>query len=691
MFKNLLASLILLLAGFTVNAQELKVCGTTEMWKEAIQKDPVAAERNAQLREFQQNFASYAERTAGGTFIYTIPVVFHVMHEYGNENISKAQIEDAMRILNLSFRKLNPDTVDVIPLFQPIFADCEIQFRLANLDPQGNCTDGITRTYTRLTNNAGDNVKSLIQWNSSRYLNIWVVKHIASGAAGYAYYPGISGSIDGIVILHDYVGGIGTSNGSNYTERSLTHEVGHWLDLPHVWGSSNTPGLASNCNIDDGIWDTPNTRGTNLTGCNTAQNTCGQVDNVQNYMDYSTCHKMFTEGQRDRMHNALNSSVGSRNNLWDPSNLLLTGTEDNHVTTACTPKADFSNQKFQICAGSSLIFKDASWRDEITGRTWIFNGGSPATDTASSVTVTYATPGTYDVTLIVTSAGGTDTLTRTASVTVIPAVSLTQIPYSEGFESLIIPGSEWAIENPENNNEWTINSLGAATGLNSIRLVNQVGNVQGSTDGLITPALNFTGMTGVQLTYKLAFAPKVPSDTSAFKIYVSTNCGRTWQLRSNRYGSVIHTAPPNFAGAWVPLSTHWTNQSLSLAAFSNQPNVRIKFEFVNHNGNNIYLDDINVASTIGIEYLAEKYNLNIFPNPAGGVLNVEMNLQQSAPVKLELTDLAGRMIYSRDLGMQPAGAMRSAIHNDNNFSGMYILRIKAGDDLIQSPVVFGAE
>jgi PKD repeat protein len=689
MLKKIAAVMMLLTMGVNVNAQEVKYCGATEMWNEAVKNDPAAAQRRASIADFKERYKQFAERTATGSIVFTIPIVFHVIHEYGSENISKAQIEDAVRLLNLSYQKLNPDTVNVIPLFQPIFANCQIQFRLANIDPQGNCTDGITRTYSLLTRSAGDNVKSLSQWNSANYLNIWVVKNIASGAAGYAYYPGISAGIDGIVILHDYVGGIGTSPGSNYNERALTHEVGHWLDLPHTWGSSNTPGLASNCNIDDGISDTPNTIGV-MGGCNTSMNSCGDIANVQNYMDYAACPKMFTEGQKDRMHLTLYSSVSSRDNLSAPANLLATGTEDGRVINACAPRADFDSKIYNICSGSTVNFKDVSWRGDVVSRQWIFAGGTPAADTSANPTVTYANPGKFDVTLIVTSANGTDTLTRSEVVNVISAVSSNQAPYSEGFENLVIANSDWQIENPNLNNTWTINNLAAATGSYSIRLQNNSGSTDGSVDALISPSFSTLGQSGISLSFKMAFAPKVTSDSSIFRVYVSTNCGRTWVLRYNKASTNIHTATPNFAGNWAPtLASQWSTQTIALTPYGNQSNVRLKFEFTNDKGNNLYLDDINITAAVGINDInSSQYNLQVYPNPASQNLNIALEPQRNADITIELTDLAGRSVYSYDAGKVAAGEFHHAIEN-KGFNGMYILRVRAGEDSMQKPVIFG--
>ena len=407
-----------------VKAQEnqFKVCGTTEMVEKEMLRDPSYQSLRNQLEEFTRSYSESFEipESESGLPIYTIPVVFHVMHDYGAENISKAQIEDAMIIFNQSFQKLNDDTGDVIPAFQSIFADCQIEFRLAQKDPSGNCSDGITRHYTELTYGAGDNVKPLAYWPSNKYFNIYVVNSIGSGAAGYAYYPGAQAGIDGVVIRHDYVGGIGTSNGSNYTERSLTHEVGHYLNLMHTWGNSNTPGLPSNCNLSDQVSDTPTTVGVANFSCNTSQSTCSFLDNVQNYMDYAGCHKMFTNGQKSRMHSALNSPVGNRNNLWQIPNLVATGTNNGFIPPPCTPVADFSNKSYMICTGDVITFTDASWNNTPTGWNWTFAGGTPSVSTAQNPVITYNSPGVYDVTLTVSNAAGSNSLTRTGIIVVSP-------------------------------------------------------------------------------------------------------------------------------------------------------------------------------------------------------------------------------------------------------------------------------
>ena len=274
--------------------------------------------------------------------VYTIPVVFHVLHQNTAENISFDQIEDAVSILNRDFRLNNTDAGSVHANFIGMPADAEIEFALATIAPNGDCFNGVTRTYTYYTylgDNGGDQIQAVIDgndvyngnWPGDEYLNIYVASDIG-GAAGYTTNPGWSGTGmgNGIWIQHGYVGSIGT--GSVQRSRSLTHEVGHWLNLSHNWGPNNNPGNTSSCSDDDGVDDTPECIG--VTTCNLSSNTCSgdnaywgfnQIDNVENYMEYSYCSKMFTQGQVDRMRVALTSSAGGRNNIWKAANLAAVG------------------------------------------------------------------------------------------------------------------------------------------------------------------------------------------------------------------------------------------------------------------------------------------------------------------------------------------------------------------------------
>jgi len=693
--KNfIIVCISLILLSFTnLNAQQYRNCATDDMVRIAMEKDATYGTNRAALELFTSNYIQQqGNQKTSGTILYTIPIVFHVIHNYGSENISKAQILDAVDILNKSFQKLYSDSTLVCSIFQNNIADVQVQFRLAQLDPNGNCTDGITRTVSSQTYDADDGVKALIDWPSNKYFNVWVVQNIGSGAAGYAYYPGISASIDGVVIRSDYTGSIGTSSGSNYAARSLVHEVGHWLNLSHTWGGTNNPGLPQNCSDDDFVADTPNTIGVANFSCDTAQVTCSTVDNVQNYMDYASCHYMFTNGQKARMHAALNSPAGQRNNLHTQSNLISTGTDDGFTPVACVPQADFNNDVKYICTGTSVTFNDLSWRGDATSWQWDFPGGTPSTSTDQNPVVQYNTPGVYDVTLTATNSAGSNSLTRTGHVVVSPANGIYIVPFTEDLEgvSSVPSGYDWIVENNAGN-AWTISTVAAFSGTNALRLINHSGNPNGTTDAFVTPGYDLTNIVSASMTFKLAFAARSTNSTDQLKVFASTNCGQQWNIRYTKSGLNLSTAGI-LSASFIPSGpSQWRTETVNIngVAYNNQPSVKFKFEYLQNTGNNIYIDDINVTgtSTVGIQDVEFLATLSVYPNPANENSNISFSLSENNYMLIEILDITGRIVETVVDQKLNAG--------QHNFSfgqkltdGVYFVRMQAGDNDLVRKVVF---
>lgn len=429
----------------------------TDFHVEELRKDPAIRAQldasKAQLEAFTKHFIENEYDPNARNAVYTIPVVFHVLHTGGSENISDEQIFDAMARINEDFSKQNNNWQLVNQAFLPIVADIQVEFKLAKKKPNGECFKGITRTFSSAAWGTGTAQVQAVQaehgnFPSNRYLNIFVVP-FANGAAGYTNYPNNWGGTslsNGIWILHNYTGRIGTS--SNFASTALSHEIGHWFNLPHLWGDSNNPGLASNCNTDDGVADTPNTIG--WTTCNVNGVSCGSLDNVENFMEYSYCSKMFTEGQKARMHAALNSSVGGRNNLHTASNLTQTGVNDPMVFC----RADFRTNVREICPGTSVQFIDESVHTASTW-SWSFPGGTPATSNEQNPVITYNTPGVYSVTLTAGDGTTSNSRTRTEYITVVPKVSA--LPVLESFEnysSIQASNNVWREMDFGNNNKW---------------------------------------------------------------------------------------------------------------------------------------------------------------------------------------------------------------------------------------------
>ena len=623
-----------------VSAQEEKHCYTTEVYREVLANRPEVRQIQNSLEAFTEQYVMQHGAESSGN-VLVIPIVFHIIHNYGVENISDAQVLDQVRILNEDFRRNNFDTSLIVAAFKPIAADCEIEFRLATIDPDGNCTSGIERIQSQLTYN-GDDDSKLDPWPSNQYLNIWTVNNLgSSGAAAYAYYPGTAPQgKDGVISIHSYIGSIGS--GSPGRSRVLTHEVGHCLNLAHVWGSTNDPGVACG---NDGVGDTPVTKG--WTTCNIYGSVCSPpaLENVQNYMEYSYCCNMFTEGQKTRMRAALNSSAGGRNNLWQAANLAATGT-DGSAPPLCTPIADFAVNTTLICSGDTVQFYDLSWEGQPSTWNWSFPGGSPSTSTDSSPVVIYPSGGVYDVTLTAGNTTGNDTHTKTSFISVTSSAAQA-IPFVEGFENAF-PGNGTVL-NPDNGNTWQQVGTASYSGTNSLKMNNYSGNTTGAVDEYITPVYDFTGIASPTLTFRLAHAQR--TDTSrhdVLKVYYSLDCGYTWVLRYTRTGSSLATVSPK-SSAYTPAgSSDWRMDNVSVPIFAGQPSVRVKFQATSARGNNLYIDDINLNGNLvgGTDEYEAHASLQLSPVPSRGHLDISFTLNKSSEVKLEIFDLPGKKLMS---------------------------------------------
>lgn len=661
-----------------LSAQESFHCGNDEIHRIGA---PIAhapdfaarvAQRTEELETFTRNFQEEGERGGGGG--YVIPVVFHIIHNNGPENITDAQIQDAVRILNNDFNRLNADWDNVRPQFQDIVADIGIEFRLATKDPQGNCTNGITRTVSTLTNAGDDQMKALISWPRNRYMQVWVAAS-ADGAAGYTFRPGTADWIpeeDGIVIQHTYVGAIGTSTAGR--SRALTHEVGHWLNLAHTWGNSNNPGLDANCSDDDGVADTPNTRG--WTSCTLSGASCGStLDNVENYMEYSYCSKMFTEGQKTRMIAALNSNTAQRNQLWQTSTLINSGVNGN--ATLCA--ARFSVNRREICAGSSVVYTDESYHN-VTSRTWTFPGGDPATSDAASVSVFYPEGGTYAVTLTATDGSSLVSTTEQNVVTVLNNPGEAP-PLVESFESASQPGDlGWTVVNADGDNGYTITNTAAYTGSKSLRILNN-SSMAGRLDQLITPTYDMSGVSDIVLSFRYAYARRTNMSADQLRIFVSSNCGENWSLRGQLFGTSDLNTGGIVTGNFIPNGpAQWGyKEILTINSTFQVSDMRIRFDFFSDGGNNLYLDDINLNGTavnVGLVELGEDAgDAVVMPNPTASNADLRLRLAAADRVRLELLDMTGRVLSTFQDGTLAAGDQRIAIPMGERASGIYIVRI----------------
>lgn len=945
-------------------------CGTAEYHKAAKAKYPNIQENEDLFMDLLRN--NNANRSASDpNRVYIIPIVFHILHNYGPENISDAQILDAVNILNEDYRKLNSDIAQVIPPYQPLIADCKIEFRLAKLDPAGNCTNGIDRIATTKTYQSDDEAK-LNLWDPRRYLNVWVANTIgAEGVAGYSNYPSTVNNNplsekDGVLILHDYIGSIGTS--SVNSSRALTHEIGHYLSLPHPWGDTNSPEVACG---DDGVPDTPETKG-HLSCSNRYDYTCsiqtlesntigavylfnnvtsstgtvdslgrpnvqgidysvfkangvsssttedgkfafsnwplspsgflyttdtvitadtvsvlgpnntpidtlitfvldsiftptdtifayfpdtsytisdtvytqvvvdtvftnggvintnkyyefkvkpnlpyamkitgmsftvgrnangartfairssadnfannltpvlgssdtvnmqilpgnivllkkdtastfnfsrlsttgapfsllkdtnsityriyawnaeesngsfivdnlkligdfGEIENVENYMDYSYCSKMFTLAQANQMRNALVGSLAQRNVLWSDTNLVSTGV--NLSNTVCAPKADFTVTRRYSCVGKNVTFKDESSNGEVTSYSWSFPGATPSSSTLANPVVVYSTPGWKDVTLTVSNSAGSSTITKTAINIGLNEPQLyapyTATSFSEPFTA-DDSFDKWIVYNPENNGSH-FRRVKLTDGSENYCVVLENFGQGKDKDILISPSYDFKFRSNVKLNFRISGSTTqsiVNADDLALildslRIYFSKDCGDTWSYITAGGGSgffsvdkskLITGGPWNIpynasnTVGWVPISVNLPS-SPSNALNMYDSNVRVMFRFTagGRNTNNVYIDDINFTfdATNGLKD-EEIRNMTLFPNPyyssaEGLSISTDLGLDNAT---IEITDALGRLVSSEKMNLQSGSnnTLNTSTLNAQS-KGIYFIRV----------------
>jgi len=661
MFRLVAAAGLLVALAFSFPASGQHRCGAHVISERSLQ-DPVISARRAALRQAADNWLKNHPQRSSQT-VLTIPTVFHIMHDDGPENLSKAQILDQMRIINEDFRRLNADTTNTPLPFQAVAADCQIEFRLAQIDPDGNCTDGIVRVKTSGTVNAVDDIKDLSTWDNEKYLNVWVVKSIYNFTGsqgiilGYAYYPGSAPSgRDGYVVRADYVGSIEYAAGQ--VGRTATHEIGHYLDLVHVWGDSN-------CG-DDLVNDTPPALGPNY-GCNTYPrntatcNTSSDGEMFVNYMDYSddVCMNTFTQGQSQRMDAAI---ATYRSILVSPANHIATGIFNTPV--ACSMAPDFRANRRVICAGDSIQFTDQSWNGDPTARQWNFSGGITAPSSDSIVWVTFPNPGTFDAGITIGNAAGQNTKIRSGFVTVKPATAQLNGMYAENFDAGFNFSSS-GMDQYGSNVPFALTPIAAASNPNSIvKVVSN--NPADSVNVLVLPSLDLTGYSGINLNFKMAGVLTDVFSPASLKVDVSKDCGRTWFVRFQRRGTTLFSGIGN--PAFVPAPSDWQQETVNISTLSNNPKVLVRFTLTSDRLSDFYLDDINITGvTASVEESPEQILLNVYPNPSSGSFTVALNEFIRDEI-ISLIDSPGRVIQS-----QPVSG-NTVQFNLNLPSGIYYLR-----------------
>ncbi|RYY17908.1 MAG: hypothetical protein EOO36_09065, partial [Cytophagaceae bacterium] len=583
---------------------------------------------------------AYTLRTGAANVLYTLPVIVHVIHNGEavgkGYNINALQIKSQLDVLNEDYRNSNPDGALTPGIYQPVRADMEVQFVPAKYDPNGNLLaepgiDRINRNtkgwtappYGTANGNTAyiDNViKPGSYWDPARYINIWVMD-INGGILGYAQFPnntaGLGGlntsgglaTTDGVVISYVAYGSRAKYPGGNYGSgtnpydkgRTLSHELGHWFSLRHIWGDDNTA-AGGTCSGSDYVTDTPNQAIQNF-GCATFPHiTCSNTgDMSMNYMDYSddACLYMFSQGQKDRLQAVMAATTPRRSELATS-------------TVGCPGLvAAAAANSGAACAGTTVTLTATG----PAGATYAWTGPNGFTSTQQNPAlsnITAAMAGEYLVQVSVTTGACANFASTTVTVNPAPPV-----PVLAPSVSTVCPGSSAtltasgisAMALPRENfngaaTGWTLTNNGATTtgwqlrstpytyspltnysidGTPFLLANSDIGGSGSVTNTTVTsPVFSTTGYSALQLTFQ-HYLRYISSDVAT--VEVTTNGGATWTAAATYSATQGTVAAPATA-------------TVNLDAYVNQATVQVRWRYTTSYAWYWALDNVSFSGTV---------------------------------------------------------------------------------------------
>ena len=748
--KHIYLSLLLVLGISASLIAQVRNCGTMEHMQLEELLDPSRALKLQEIEEHAKQYLANPERAVNG--VITIPVVVHVVYNTTAENVSDAQIQSQITVLNEDFRRLNADASNTPSLFASVAADAEIQFCLASVDPSGNPTNGITRTPTSVTAfSTNDNVKfnssgGKNAWPAGSYLNLWVCD-ISGGILGYAQFPGGAAATDGVVIDYAYFGTIGTATAPFNLGRTATHEVGHWLNLRHIWGDGN-------CSVDDFVSDTPTAGAPNYTGApctfpgpNSCNSGAGdQPDMFQNYMDYSDdgCMNLYTQGQKTRMR-ALFDTGGAR------ASLLTSNGCGTVSPPTCSDGIQNGDETGVDCGGSScpacvctnaspvtltLVLdnypSETTWNIKNSGGTTVASGGPYSTAGATVTVPTTLAAGNYTFTIndsygdgICCAYGNGSYTLRDANNTTLASGGAFGSSATTAFCIASGGSTPTCSDGIQNGDETGIDCGGSCapcnTGctyatLNSNNFESGFGIwTDGGTDcariasttyansGSYSIRLRDNTNTSVMTTGNLNLSAyqEITVDFSYITVSFDNSNEDFWLQISTNGGSTYTTVKDlNFSIDF--LNGQRKNESVVISGpFTSTTRLRFRAD-ASADDDQVYIDDVVISGCSGgartnpflpvfeeegVSAKATSTSLAVFPNPTRDELTAVFQLPEAGPVQLLITDLTGRVMQQQQI-MADAGRQEAKLDASTFVSGVYIIHLVSnGERVMQKFVV----
>jgi len=551
--------------------------------------------------------SSFAQRNQVNTV--QIPVVFHIIHNGepvgSGGNIIKSRIDRQLEILNEDFNRLNADANQTLDEFLGSAASFEIEFIYAKQSPDGFETDGIVRVPGSQAS-YGYQERSILSsesyWPAEDYLNIWVAD-LANGSLGWAEFPvsNLSGLdaasnnrlIDGVTIDYVYFGENPDSPTFESKGRTATHEMGHFFGLRHIWGDGG-------CSIDDFCEDTP-AANSSSTGCNLNKTTCGSLDMVQNFMDYTNdaCMNIFTNDQKSRVRTVVENSP-RRLSLTESKGLeeppvynrdLGLANLNTQFTGSCSgnfnPQIRIKNQGlFPIDEFSIQLFIDGVLEETLT-----FN---ETLESAEEKTVffpllNFEQTGQYAI-LYQVNLGGSfedERLENNQKIEYYQKLEESSLPYEKKFENNITP---WFVRNADQEETWQLFDLGLGVPFYENR------QNFGQKEEIISPIFDFTTIDVPELSFVFAqVGDSIPNQVS---IYASYDCGRTFNdlIFSNTITD-LSTAYEIDSTFTPKFRLDWDTVKIDLKRLKDEESVCFNIVAENRLSNNFYISDFKVKES----------------------------------------------------------------------------------------------
>jgi photosystem II stability/assembly factor-like uncharacterized protein len=348
-----------------------------------------------------------------------------------------------------------------------------------------------------------------------------------------------------------------------------------------------------------------------------------------------------------------------------------------------------------VCAGSSITFSDSTTNTWVRGWQWDFPGGTLAggyTLTDSMPKVIYPTPGTYPVSYTASTSAGHASVIKTSYIHVEPATGTYSVTFSEGFETAAVPGTDWSVSNTGGSN-WMLTSTAAATGKKSV-MINNMTNVPNDTSTLTGPTFNLAAIGSPVLAFSMSYQQKILTNTDKLQVYISTDCGITWVSKWSRSGTALQ--PVSVSGqstsSFIPDSMQFTTYTVNINSAALNTNVMFRWVFYSGApsvGNNIYLDDINISNAAtGIKNIETAIDLNMYPNPSTGNVNIAFNLEEKHLISIQVVDMLGRVVETIPPQVYATGESTIGIGNKTSYqSGVYFVSVNVDGQIISKKVI----